>query len=399
MITVQQTIELIKQNQPAPRVISVKLMQSRGMILAQEIIATIASPPYSNSAMDGFAVHWQDVQSTTPDHPVQLNIIGESSAGYPFNGLFKRGQAIRISTGAIVPDDVDTVVPIEQCSVEQKTVKIIRVNKKHQHIRFTGTEFKKGEKLLDAGIKIGSAQIALIASLGITDIKVYRSPQVIIMTTGSELVPFDKKAEPYQLWDSNTPMLISAVHEAGGEIKKNIHVKDDPELTLQTIEKASGQADIIISSGGVSMGEHDHVRDMALKAGFQELFWKVKQKPGKPMFLAKKDQTLLVALPGNPVSAYICFKHYIRPLLQSIRGESFNWPTIQALAQQDIINNLNRTHLMRVKLLSSAGTKIFEAINRQGSNMSSSIARADGYIILGEGAQIKKDDEVTVYLF
>jgi molybdopterin molybdotransferase len=399
VISVQQTIDLLKKNQPDKKITEINLMDSPGMVLAQPVVATLSSPPYTNSAMDGFAVRWQDVHKAGPETPIDLEIVGESSAGFPYDGQIIHNQAIRISTGAIVPDDADTVIPIEHCSVGQDKVRITIVSKKNQHLRFMGEEYKKGDELLDPGVEINSAHIALIAALGIARIKVYKKASVIIMSTGSELVPFDQPAESHQLRDSNTPMLISAVNEAGGNLVYNVHVKDDAQLTLKTIKDASQKADLIISSGGVSMGRHDHVRDMALKAGFKELFWKIKQKPGKPMFLAKKNRVLLIALPGNPVSAYICFKHYIRPLLQSIRGKNFDWPVQKAWLTDDIENTMDRTHLMRVKLNISAGKLTIIVLDKQGSHMSSSIAQANGYIILNEGAFLKKDSEVEVYLF
>jgi len=399
LISVEQTIELLKHNQPEKKITEIDLLQSLGMVLAQKIIATIPSPPYTNSAMDGFALRWDDLQNTTTGIPKDFQVIGESSAGSPFKGHVKKDQAIRISTGAIVPDDVDPVIPIEKCIVEQDKVKILHVNKQNQHIRYAGEEYNTGERLLDPGIEIKSAHIALIASLGISQVKVYQKPKVIIMTTGSELIPFDQHVERHQLRDSNTPMLLSAVLEAGGMVINKIRVKDDPQITLKTIEDSSRQSDIIISSGGVSMGKHDHVRDMALKAGFKELFWKVKQKPGKPMFLAKKDQTLLIALPGNPVSAYICFKHYVRPLLQSIQGKEFNWPMRKADVVSTIENKMDRTHLMRVRLNASKNIPTIEVLDRQGSHMSSSIAHADGYILLKEGAVVGKGEQIEVFLF
>ncbi len=215
----------------------------------------------------------------------------------------------------------------------------------------------------------------------------------------SELVPFDQPADSHQLWDSNTPMLTTAVQEAGGSITETVHVKDDPQITKETILKALTKSDLIISSGGVSMGEHDHVRDMALEAGFEELFWKIQQKPGKPMFLAKKEGTLLIALPGNPVSAYICFKHYIRPLIQSVQSKAFSWPTTNAIASETLENKMDRKHLMRVKFSYKDGKLQFTPLSKQGSHMHSTIAHADGYIILSENAQIEKGSSLEVFLF
>ena len=399
MISVQETIATIKKNQPPKKITSIKLLDSHNMVLAEEIFATIDSPPYNNSAMDGFAATWPDVENSSKENPVELNIVGESSAGHPYDGMLGSGQAIRISTGAIVPDFLDAVIPIEHCEVAGNKVKILDAKKRYQHIRYAGEEFGRGDKLLDPEITINSSHIALLASLGLSEIMVYKKPDITIITTGSELIPFEQETKSHQLRDSNTPMLLSAAKEAGANVIETVHLKDDPELTKATILNALTKSDLIISSGGVSVGEHDHVRDMALKAGFEELFWKVKQKPGKPMFLAKKDNTLLIALPGNPVSAYICFKHYISPLLKSIQGKKFSWPTKQAISAETIENQMNRKHLMRVRFETMIDGLQITALNKQGSHMPSTIAHADGYIILAENSKVAKGEAVEVFLF
>jgi molybdopterin molybdotransferase len=219
------------------------------------------------------------------------------------------------------------------------------------------------------------------------------------MITGSELISYEHFTESHQLRDSNTPMLTAAVTEAGGEIVNSVHVKDDASLIRLILESAVNNSDLIISSGGVSMGNHDHVREMAVKAGFKELAWMINQKPGKPMFLAKKEETLLLALPGNPVSAYICFKHYLRPLIQSMQGKSFSWPTMNAHVSEIIENKSGRTHLMRVNLKHQEQEFIVFPLARQGSHMISSIAAADGYIILPGGSKFSKGELLEVFLF
>lgn len=400
MISVQQAIEILKSHCPEREIETVGLLDALGRVLAEKIISPVPSPPYTNSAMDGFIMRWQDVENANENNPVKLNIVGESSAGHPYDGTIQAGTTIRISTGAIVPKGVDTVVPIELCETKNDLLTIRKVKKKHQHVRFAGEEFEAGQELLFDGTEIGSAQIALLASLGVYQIKVYKRPKVSIITTGSELVPFDQKAEPHQLFDSNTPMLKSAIKEAGAEVVKAIHVEDNPIKTKEIIEQAAKFSDIIISSGGVSMGVHDHVRDMAIEAGFAELFWKVRQKPGKPMFAAKKEKTLLISLPGNPVSAFMCFKHYIRPLLQNIHGRKFDWPKIKSSMPYDIENKGDRVQLMRVRLrYKQNGIPEIELLSKQGSHMPSSIAHADGYIVVDENEKITAGAMVDVFLF
>jgi len=195
-------------------------------------------------------------------------------------------------------------------------------------------------------------------------------------------------------------MLTNTVIEAGAEVSKTTHVQDDPVKTKEVIELAAKTSDIIITSGGVSMGEHDHVRDMALEAGFDELFWKVSQKPGKPIFVAKKDNTLLISLPGNPVSAFMCFKHYVRPLMQKIQGREFGWSKIKSQAKSDIENNGDRTQLMRVSLLYKKDQiSEFEILSKQGSHMPSTIAHADGYLVVDVNEKILKGSIVDIYQF
>lgn len=398
MISVENTIRIIKENIPQREIETVHLMDALNRILADEIISPFDSPAVNNSAMDGFAVRWIDFEKMSGDIK-SFKIIGESRAGYPFAGKMLPDSAIRISTGAIVPFDADCVIPIEKCRVDDDKIITDNAHKKNQHIRFAGEEFRKGQKLLESGSLIGSARIALLATLGFAEVNVFKKPRVSIITTGSELIRFSEKADIHQLRDSNTPMLNSAITEAGGSVLKALHADDDFNATQKMISDAMPGAQVIVTSGGVSVGVHDHVRDAALELGFTELFWKVNQKPGKPMFMAKKESLLLFALPGNPVSAYMCFKHYVRPLLQNIYGLPFSWPVIKALAKDDIQNKSNRKQFMRIRLSEYNGEKIAEQLQLQGSHMPSSIAHADGYLILAEGRQIKAGSSIDVYLF
>jgi len=351
MISVEDAVEIFKANCPKIGCEEVALSDSLNRVLAEKIISSINSPSYTNSAMDGFAIRWQDIKQTDETNLCSLIIIGESAAGNPFTGEIKTGEAIRISTGAMLPNSADTVVPIEQCSVTGNTLSIHSVKIKGQHIRAAGEEFKVGQELLFSGTKIGSSHIALLATLGKAKVIVGKKPHVTILTTGSELIAVGKKSKHHHIYDSNTPMLSAAVIEATANIKQTIHLMDDPILTKKALSTAVENSDIILTSGGVSMGVHDHVRDMALEAGFEELFWKVRQKPGKPMFVAKKEGTLLIALPGNPVSAYICFKHYVRPLLFMMQGMPFEWKKVKSKTLNLIENRGDRTILMRARLI------------------------------------------------
>ncbi len=400
MISIEEALNLIKTHALTPRTEIKKLSQALGHVLAENIKAPVDSPTYTNSAMDGFAVSWLDVEHAFVEHPCELEIIGESQAGHPYQAKAGSGQAVRISTGAIIPAGTDTVIPIEDCQVQSNSVQVRSVVKKYQHVRYQGEEFTKGHDLLEIGRYLNSAQIGLLASMGLHQISVFCQARVALIITGSELVAYDANAEPHQLRDSNGPMLTAAVEEAGGLVTKLIQVKDDFQSILDTIKVAETQADIILYSGGVSVGPHDHVKDAATESGYHEVFWRVNQKPGKPLFFASKPHHLLLGLPGNPVSAFMCFKHYGDPLVRHIQGAKFSHATQTTRLSTEISNTGSRANMIRIEIKYQPGAlpKV-QALDRQGSHMLSSVAHADGYFIIPPKTTYPAQSIVTVYPF
>ncbi len=400
MVTIEQAEKLILKNAPDIRTEYCALPQTLGRTLAEDIIAREPSPLFTNSAMDGFAVRWTDIATAFQRIPIELPVAGESQAGIPYGGEVQAGQAIRISTGAMMPAGCDTVVPIEEIEFVNDHIKILNIRKKFQHVRHAGEEYKTGGLLLKKDKIIKPADIALLAMQGIAEVPVYARPCVALVSTGSELKPFDSgQLAPGEIRNSNSPMLQAAVEEAGGRITAVLHVNDERRATAEAIDKAVGLADIIISSGGVSVGPHDHVKEIAEEAGFEEVFWKVRQKPGKPMYVAKKGGALLIGLPGNPVSAFMCFTHYLKPLIEKTAGQAIKRKTLSATSGDDIKNEMDRTHLMRVRLKSDNGKTIFSALHLQGSHMPTSVAHADGYVVIMPHQLIRRDETTEVFLF
>ena len=395
MIPIQEALEVLRKNAPAPSVEQRALEKCAGLILAEDAAAARPSPPYTNSAMDGFAVIWDDVQAAD----TALNVIGESSAGNPFGGVVNKGQAVKISTGAMLPEGADTVIPIEDCTPDGQKIVVHRVGKRSQHVRFAGEEFEEGALLVKAGTRLSSRHIALLASVGMSRLQVYRPPTVSVLITGSELVPPARPAQAHQLYDSNSVMLRLAVEEAGGVIKKVAWAPDDLPKTISVITESEDSSDLILFSGGVSVGPHDHVKEAVRMAGYETLFWKVKQKPGKPLFAAKKDTRLLIGLPGNPVSAYMCFAHYVRPLIRVTGGGTFTHPQKEARAKTDMRNKGQRPQLMRVRLEGLHDVLTAEPLSVQASHMLTSVTQADGYVILEANQQISKGEKITVFIF
>ncbi len=403
MISIQEALQILEENLPDPRIDTVDLAEAHGRYLAEAISAPEPSPRYTNSAMDGYAVRWPDVMAASQETPVMLKVIGESRAGLPFAGEVKAQEAVHISTGAMLPTGADTVVRVEDTrKPTDAAVEILAVRFQGQDVRYEGEEFSCGDELLCAGTKLSARQLAILATVGHHQVKVFAPPRVSILITGSELASSEAtEIKSHQIRDSNSIMLQSVLQEAGASVHSCSNVEDELQATIDAISKAFNQGvDFILCSGGISVGDHDHVKEAAEAVGFKELFWRIRQKPGKPLFAAQKDSTYLFGLPGNPVSAYMCFVHYIRPLLFTIRGRGMTWKTITAMAGGEIANTGKRTNFIRVKIDQQDGQlpRITD-IKKQGSHMLSSIVNADGYIIVEPGTAVNPGEAVNAFLF
>lgn len=398
LLSIDEALQIIRENLPQPAHTDCSLEVSIGRYLAADLTAPEPSPRYTNSAMDGYALRWCDAMTAAPDAPVLLSIVGESQAGAQFSGVVSEGEAVRISTGAVLPDGCDTVVRLEDTSEDDGRVTICRIKKQGQDIRHLGEEFKKGEVLLKRGTRINASAAALLTSVGIGRIPVFRRCEAGVLVTGSELVSLGETIADDQIRDSNMLMLAAAVREAGGKVVKALRVMDTASATMEAIAETEG--DVIICSGGISVGRHDHVKRAAVDCGYTPLFWRIRQKPGKPLYFARKGEKLLFGLPGNPVSAFMCFTHYVRPLITALNGLTFGWPMVSAEATDDIENRGKRPNMIRVKLQWRSGDGYF--INhaaRQGSHMLTSLTSADGYIILEPGQKLSAGERVDVHRY
>lgn len=395
MISVSEAEKIIRENMPAPKSQELATDLARGLVLAENVKSPCPSPRFSNSAMDGFAVIWHDVKNATENNPVALKVVGESQAGISFPGIPKSGEAVRINTGARIPDGADSVIPIEHCVDHRSTIEIFKVERYNQYIRFKGEEFEADSRILEKGTCLDARHMALLASLGITKVSVYKKPLVSILVTGTELVDFREHTKESQLHDTNSPMLSSLVTESGAKTASIKRVADDIDETVQSIGNAAKKSDLIIVSGGVSVGPHDHVKEAAKACGFKELFWQVNQKPGKPLFFAKKNRMLLFGLPGNPVSAYMGFFHYIQPLLAVMGGLTGRRNKITIPLRQDFFVKGGRTQFLRVAIKDGSA----QVLKRQDSHMLTTVSEADGYIIADGNTELEKDVEVEVFLF
>lgn len=402
MISVSEALQILDANIPQPRIIKLPLSEAYNRHLGEDILAPEPSPRYTNSAMDGFAIRWLDCSEASDTSPVSLDIIGESQAGIPFDGIVMPNTAIRISTGAMLPEGADTVVRIEDTTEHDQKVNIRVAPAMGLDVRIAGEEFAKGDLLFHHRQRLGTRELALLAAVGMYQVPVYDQPSVSLLVTGTELAqPYDSDILPHQIRDSNTIMLESGVSEASARLSESMQVEDNLESTIKAITTAVDRKDdIILCSGGVSVGRHDHVKEAAHAAGFTELFWKIRQKPGKPLFVGKRNNTLLFGLPGNPVSAYMCFSNYVRPVLARLQGTDSFVKSITAKTIEQVSNNGKRTNFIRVTVDDKPNEiAVIREMTQQGSHMLSTIVHADGYIILEPNETLDPGSLIEVFLF
>ncbi len=283
-----------------------------GFVLAKDVLSPINMPPFRQSAMDGYAL------GSIEEKAFSLN--GEVQAGDDKDPEIKKGEAIRIFTGAPVPSEAKAVIMQEKVAVNQNKVILQESVKPNANIRPAGEQIKEGEIALTKGTKINAAGIGYLATLGITHIEVYKKPSIAIITTGNELVPPGQKLKYGQIYESNSVMLSSALKTSGFADISFYKVEDEYQATRSIIKKTIKQCDVVLISGGISVGDYDFVGKALRDLQVDEIFYKVKQKPGKPLYFAQKDHTTIFALPGNPASSLSCFYVYVLPALQKVSG-------------------------------------------------------------------------------
>ncbi|MEA2233143.1 MAG: molybdopterin molybdotransferase [Solirubrobacteraceae bacterium] len=324
----------------------VVLDDALGRALAADASAPNDVPPFAASAMDGFAIRVAD----TIDGSAQLQVIGESKAGAAAGVAVRRGTAVRISTGAPIPEGADAVVPQELTTSENSTVVIDGQIALGYHIRCAGEDIRAGELVVSAGCLLGPAELGVLASMNIPRPRVVRRPRVAIAGTGDELTDPGKPLKPGSIRDSNGPALGGAVHRAGAELVTRMRVGDDLEATVAVLGAGLRDVDMLITTGGVSVGPHDHVRPALKRLGFREVFAGVKMKPGRPTtFAVGEDGTLVFALPGNPVSALMGFRLFVVPALDAMLGRETVIHPVNAVADEELPGAIGRTTIVRCR--------------------------------------------------
>jgi molybdopterin molybdotransferase len=396
MITVEKALEIILSNSPImEKSEKIDLFNCHGRTLFKDTVADYNVPPENNSAMDGYAILTADTASAGKNNPVSLKIIDEVQAGYKFNGeKLQSGSAIRIMTGAPIPEGADSVIPFEDTQESENIVKVFKKTAIHENIRFAGEDIKKGNIVLKSGTRIDSAEIGLLSSINMKEIEVYKKPEVGIISTGDEL------AEPGsvnsgKIINSNAYVLYSEVKKYGGNPIYGGIVKDNYQDVKNCFLKMMDN-DIIISSGGVSMGRYDFIPDVLKELGIDIKIEKVKMKPGKPIVFGTIDKKIFFGLPGNPVSVMVSFMQFVRPAILKITGnDKITKPLIKAITTEIITKKKGRKHFIRGIFHIENGKIFVSTTGPQGSGMLTSMSSANCLIIVPEEIDLIKSGELV----
>jgi len=364
----------------APRLDSepVPLREALGRFLAQPVAAAEDIPGFDNSAMDGFAVRARDTEGASLGEPRRLRVVDESRAGHPAARTLGAGEAIAISTGAMIPPGADAVVRVEDTERAGEGVAIAARIERGTSVRRAGDDVRAGAGVLEAGVRLGAAELGVLAAVGYPEALCARRPRVAALLTGDELVAPGEALAPGQIRDSNAHSVPPLALGAGAEVGSVEIVRDERAATGEAVERALG-ADVAVVCGGVSVGEHDHVRPALESLGVEEVFWGVALRPGKPTYFGvAPGGTLAFGLPGNPVSAIVTFLLFVRPALLAMQGADPAAGRITARMACDYEKVRNRTEAIRVRLEAAEAGWVATPTGPQGSHVLTSMLGADG---------------------
>ena len=369
----------------------VPVAEAAGRVLAEDVAARIDLPPFPSSAMDGFALRAADV-------PGELPIVFRIAAGVPAERALEAGEAMQISTGGTVPPGADTVVPIELVVEKDNRVEVPDRIAAGAHIRPVGGDVRGGDALLAAGTVLGSAQLGALAAAGIAEVPCSRRPRVVVLSTGTELRAPGEPLGPGQIYESNGPMLAAAFEAAGAVVDRIGPVADDEEEHRRALEWGL-DADVLVSSGGVSVGPHDLVRRILGELGAEEDFWGVAVRPGKPLAFATRGATLVFGLPGNPVSALVAVELFVRPALRALQGVRSPGPIYETgRLATPLRRNAARDELVRARRARDGDETVLEPLSGQESHMIARAAGADALVLVRAGEGELSAGETARYL-
>ena len=390
LVSIKEAMNMVNTNVLSTKPKKVLLKNALDLFLSEDVMSPINMPPFNQSAMDGYAVLFDKT------HQNNFTLVDEIKAGDNNKRNLEIGEAVRIFTGAPTPTNANAVIMQENTSVENGVLKIDDTLTNFKNIRLEGEQIKQNQIALKKGEKLNPAAIGFLATLGITEVTVYPKPKISIVVTGNELIAPGAPLEHGQIYESNAIMLETALAKKGFTNITIEKVKDDYTATKATLERVIEKSDLVLISGGISVGDYDFVGKALLELKTEQIFYKIKQKPGKPLFFGKNQNTVIFALPGNPASALTCYYIYIESALQKIIGKpNYSKPTITLTLSNEYIKKGTRGEFLKAK---ATGSEV-EILGSQSSAMLNSFAQANALIYLEDDVKIvEKGEKVNTYI-
>jgi molybdopterin molybdotransferase len=399
MISVEEALQTILAGCRPMGLEKVDILEARGRVIGEDVFAPRDIPSAANSAMDGYAVRSADTKGVHAFKPVELKVIETIAAGSAPRKTLKEGQAARIMTGAVIPKGADAVVRREDTEERGKTVRIKVAAPKGLNIRLSGEDVQKGERVIAAGSVLRPGHIGMLAALGKSFVSVHQKPRVAILSTGDELVDIEIDPPPGKIVNSNSYSLAAQILECGG-IPIMMGIGRDKKAELVEKFQIARRADVILSSGGVSVGDYDFVKDVMGDIGNAMHFWQVAMRPGKPLAFGSIDGVPLFGLPGNPVSVMVSFEQFVRPYLLKMQGHVRIFrETLTAQSAQDIKKGIGVKNFIRAVVQKEKNRYLARVTGEQGSGILKSMVAANAFIVLPEKVSfVKKGDQVVLQL-
>lgn len=402
MLQIEDALARMLARTPLLPVEVISLAEAAGQVLRADARADLDLPPFDRARMDGYAVRASDTGSAAPDHPVRLRAIGETAAGSVFDGSVKQGQAVRIMTGAPMPTGADAVEKIEVIEVNQDagdeggTIELRARVLPRQFVTPRGVEARIGEVMVTAGMRITAAASAVLASFGYASVEVSRRPRVALLSTGSELVEVNEHPGPAQIRNSNTYALAGYARSAGAEVTTAGIVRDDMAETQAAIARAAETADVILLSGGVSMGDYDLVKPALAALGAEIVVERVAMHPGKPTVFARLGERVVFGLPGNPVSVAVSFHLFARPVLLAMQGAAgIHLPRVRAYLSSAVKGAPPRRSHQPGRLRIEDGRAVVDPLKWSGSSDLVAFLNAEALIVVPEDRKRLEEGELA----
>ena len=380
LLSIDEAQRLILERVRPLEVERIALDSAAGRVTAEPAVARVDLPPFDSSAMDGFCVRAEDT-------PGRLPVVARIPAGRPAERALGPGETMAIATGGAVPPGGDAVIPLEYVVDHDNEIEIAEPVPRGANVRPRGGDVHRGDVVVEQGERLGAAQVGALAAGGIADISCSRRPRAAVLATGSELRRPGEKLGPGEIYEANGVLLAAQLRTAGAEVERLEPVEDDERAHREALE-AGLKADVLVTSGGVSVGPHDLVRSVGGELGIEEVLWGVAAKPGKPLWFGVRDRTLVFGLPGNPVSTLVCFELFVRPAVLALQGAAEPLPRFApGRLGRAIRPNPTRTELVRARSSVVDGDVQLDVLSGQESHMIARAAGADTLVLLPPGGE------------